>query len=51
VLSIEGAQVAVTQSHKLYFSRQNQALKLDLVRYYLASRQAHLRGIPTDHSS
>src|SRR5713226_3682944 len=45
VLSIEGRQVRVTHPDKLYFSRQTQLSKLDLVRYYLSVAPGALAGI------
>ena len=45
VLSIEGHDVRVTHPGKLYFSKQTQLTKLDLVRYYLAVAPGALIGI------
>jgi bifunctional non-homologous end joining protein LigD len=45
VLSIEGREVRVTHPGKLYFSKQAQLTKLDLVRYYLAVAPGALGGI------
>ena len=45
VLSIEGREVRVTHSAKLYFSKQAQVSKLDLVRYYLSVAPGALAGI------
>ena len=45
VLSIGGREVRVTHPGKLYFSRQTQVSKLDLVRYYLAVAPGALAGI------
>src|SRR5438093_3113854 len=45
VLSVEGRQVRVTHPDKLYFSRQTQLSKLDLVRYYLSVAPGALAGI------
>jgi bifunctional non-homologous end joining protein LigD len=45
VLSIAGRQIRITHPDKLYFSRQVQVTKLDLVRYYLSVAQGALAGI------
>src|SRR6201994_421102 len=45
VLSIDGREVRVTHPDKLYFSRQAQVTKLDLVRYYLSVAEGALTGI------
>ena len=45
VLSIEGREVRVTHPDKLYFSKQTQLSKLDLVRYYLSVAAGALAGI------
>jgi bifunctional non-homologous end joining protein LigD len=45
VLNIEGREVRVTHPDKIYFSRQTQLSKLDLVRYYLSIAPAALNGI------
>jgi bifunctional non-homologous end joining protein LigD len=45
VLSVEGREVRVTHPGKLYFSRQVQVSKLDLVRYYLSVAPGALKGI------
>jgi DNA ligase D-like protein (predicted polymerase) len=45
VLSIDGREVHVTHPGKLYFSRQTQLSKLDLVRYYLSVAAGALVGI------
>ncbi len=45
VLSIEGREVRVTHPGKLYFSKQTQLSKLDLVRYYLSVAPGALTGI------
>src|SRR5947199_7610456 len=45
LLSIEGREVRVTHPDKLYFSRQTQLSKLDLVRYYLSVAPGALVGI------
>jgi len=45
VLSIGGREVQVTHPGKLYFSRQTQLSKLDLVRYYLSVTPGALAGI------
>jgi DNA ligase D-like protein (predicted polymerase) len=45
VLTIEGREVRITHPEKLYFSRQVQLTKLDLVRYYLAVAPGALQGI------
>ncbi len=44
-LSIEGHEVRVTHPDKLYYSKQTQVSKLDLVRYYLSVAPAALNGI------
>jgi DNA primase len=44
-LSIEGRSVRVTHPDKLYFSKQTQLSKLDLVRYYLSIAPGALAGI------
>src|ERR1700728_1349556 len=45
VLTIDGREVRVTHPEKLYFSRQVQLTKVDLVRYYLAVAPGALQGI------
>ena len=45
VLSIDGREVRVSNPDKLYFSKQTQLSKLDLVRYYLAVAPGALGGI------
>ncbi len=45
VLSIDGREVRVSNPDKLYFSKQTQLSKLDLVRYYLAVARGALGGI------
>jgi bifunctional non-homologous end joining protein LigD len=45
VLSIAGREVRVTHPDKLYFSKQTQLSKLDLVRYYLSVAPGALAGI------
>jgi DNA ligase D-like protein (predicted polymerase) len=45
VLTIDGREVRVTHPGKLYFSRQVQLTKVDLVRYYLAVAPGALQGI------
>jgi bifunctional non-homologous end joining protein LigD len=45
VLSVEGREVRVTNPAKLYFSKQTQVTKLDLVRYYLSVAPGALAGI------
>jgi bifunctional non-homologous end joining protein LigD len=45
VLSIAGREVRVTHPDKLYFSKQTQLSKLDLVRYYLSVAAGALAGI------
>jgi bifunctional non-homologous end joining protein LigD len=45
LLSIEGREVRVTHPSKLYFSREVQLTKLDLVRYYLSVAEGALTGI------
>ena len=44
-LSIEGRSVRVTHPDKLYFSKQTQLSKLELVRYYLSIAPGALAGI------
>jgi bifunctional non-homologous end joining protein LigD len=44
-LSIDGYQVHVTHPDKLYFSKEAQLTKLDLVRYYLAVAPGAVRSI------
>ena len=44
-LSIDGRQVRVTHPDKLYFSKEAQVSKLDLVRYYLSVAPGALAGI------
>jgi bifunctional non-homologous end joining protein LigD len=44
-LSIEGREVRVTHPDKLYYSKQTQLSKLDIVRYYLSIAPAALAGI------
>ncbi len=44
-LSIEGRSVRVTHPDKLYFSKQTQFSKLELVRYYLSIAPGALAGI------
>jgi DNA ligase D-like protein (predicted polymerase) len=44
-LSIDGREVRVTNPDKLYFSRDVQVSKLDLVNYYLSLAPAALTGI------
>jgi DNA ligase D-like protein (predicted polymerase) len=44
-LSIGGREVRVTHPDKLYFSKQTQLSKLDLVRYYLSVAPGALAGI------
>jgi bifunctional non-homologous end joining protein LigD len=44
-LLIEGREVRVTHPDKLYYSKQTQISKLDIVRYYLAVAPAALNGI------
>ena len=44
-LSIEGRTVLVTHPNKLYFSKQTQLSKLELVRYYLSIAPGALAGI------
>jgi bifunctional non-homologous end joining protein LigD len=44
-VSIEGHEVRVTHPDKLYFSRQVQLTKLDLVKYYLSVAPGALQGI------
>ncbi len=45
VLSIDGHDVRVTHPAKLYFSKQTQVTKLDLVHYYLSIAPGALTGI------
>src|ERR1700726_1819064 len=45
VLSVEGREVQITHSDKLYFSSQARISKLDLVRYYLSVAPGALAGI------
>jgi len=45
ILSVDGREVRVTHPGKLYFSRQTQVSKLDLVRYYLSIAPGALAGI------
>jgi DNA ligase D-like protein (predicted polymerase) len=45
LLSINGHEVRVTHPGKLYFSKQTQLSKLDLVRYYLSIAPGALNGI------
>jgi DNA ligase D-like protein (predicted polymerase) len=45
ILSIAGREVRVTHPSKLYFSRETQLSKLDLVRYYLSVADGALGGI------
>jgi bifunctional non-homologous end joining protein LigD len=45
LLSIEGRIVRVTHPDKLYYSKQTQLSKVDIVRYYLAIAPAALQGI------
>ncbi len=45
ILSVEGHEVRITHPQKLYFSKQTQVTKLDLVRYYLAVAPGALVGI------
>jgi len=45
LLSIDGCEVRVTHPGKLYFSKQVQVTKLDLVKYYLAVAPGALQGI------
>jgi DNA ligase D-like protein (predicted polymerase) len=45
VLTIDGREVRITHPAKLYFSKQIQVTKLDLVRYYLSVAPGALAGI------
>lgn len=45
VLLIEGREVQITHPAKLYFSKQVQVSKLDLVRYYMSVAPGALQGI------
>jgi bifunctional non-homologous end joining protein LigD len=45
LLDIDGHAVRITHPEKLYFTRETQLTKLDLVRYYLAIAPGALQGI------
>jgi len=45
ILDVGGREVRVTHPGKLYFTKQAQLSKLDLVRYYLAVADGALGGI------
>jgi bifunctional non-homologous end joining protein LigD len=45
VLAVDGREVRITHPDKLYFSRQVQFSKLDIVRYYLSVAGGALSGI------
>lgn len=45
ILQIEGHDVRVSHPEKLYFSRETQLTKLDIVRYYLSVAPGALAGI------
>ncbi len=45
ILSVGGHEVRITHPGKLYFSKQRQVSKLDLVRYYLSVAPGALNGI------
>ncbi|HTD56956.1 MAG TPA: non-homologous end-joining DNA ligase [Silvibacterium sp.] len=45
ILSIDGHEVRITHSDKLYFSKQVRLTKLDIVEYYLAIAPGALAGI------
>jgi hypothetical protein len=45
ILSIDGREVRVTHSDKLYFSKQARLSKLDIVQYYLSVAPGALAGI------
>jgi len=45
LLSIDGREVRISHPDKLYFSKQIQVSKLDLVRYYLSVAPGALNGI------
>jgi DNA ligase D-like protein (predicted polymerase) len=45
VVTVDGREVRITHPDKLYFSKQAQVTKLDLVRYYLAVAPGALAGI------
>jgi DNA ligase D-like protein (predicted polymerase) len=45
LLSIDGREVRISHPEKLYFARQVQLTKLDIVRYFLAVAPGALRGI------
>lgn len=45
VVSVDGREIRITHPDKLYFSKQIQLSKLDLVRYYLSIAPGALSGI------
>jgi bifunctional non-homologous end joining protein LigD len=45
ILAIDGREVRISHPEKLYFSKQAQLSKLDVVKYYLAVAQGALQGI------
>jgi bifunctional non-homologous end joining protein LigD len=45
ILTVEGREISVTHPSKLYFSKQVQISKLDIVRYYLSVAPGALAGI------
>jgi bifunctional non-homologous end joining protein LigD len=45
VLSVEGRGIRVTHPGKLYFSKQTEVTKIELVRYYLSVAPGALQGI------
>src|SRR5215813_973296 len=45
VLTVDGQEVKITHSDKLYFSSENRISKLDVVRYYLSVAPGALAGI------
>src|SRR5438045_9782695 len=45
VLSIDGREVRISHPEKLYFTKQIQRSKLDIIKYYLAVAPGALQGI------
>ena len=45
VLMVDGREIRITHSDKLYFSRQVKISKLEMVRYYLSVSPGALAGI------
>src|SRR5205814_5298445 len=45
VLSIDGREVRISHPEKLYFTKQIQLSKLDIIKYYLAVAPGALQGI------